>query len=172
MNTPLFFLSYLVLSVMVLGSALAAVTFRNLVHCGLSLAFAFLSLGAFYVLLGAEFIGFVQILVYVGAVAVLIMFVILLARADVVEKAWCWRDFAGRCVGVVVSVGVFLALVISIFRSPSLQVRAPEIAAISIESLGVKLVTDYVLPLQATGLLLTVAVIAAVIFASQEVTKK
>ncbi len=172
MNSPLFFLSYFVLSALVLVTAMAAVSFRNLVHCGLSLAFAFLALGAFYILLGAEFLGFVQILVYVGAVAVLIMFVILLAKPGVEERRWGWRDLVGRFAGVGVSLAVFLALLISVFRSPSLAVKAPEAPVFSIAVLGEKLVTEYVLPLQATGLLLTVAVLAAVIFASQEVTKK
>ena len=63
-----------------LASAVAAMSLRNLVHCALALTVTFAGLAAFYLQLDAQFVGFAQILVYVGAVAILIVFAILLTR--------------------------------------------------------------------------------------------
>ena len=77
---------------------------------------AFLGLAAFYFLLGAEFVGLVQVFVYVGAVAVLIVFTILLTRRED-------EDVAGfNWGGVIVAVAVFAGLVWSILKTPSLAV--------------------------------------------------
>src|SRR6185503_8626204 len=67
--------------------AIAAMTLRNLVHCALSLVVAFGGLALAYFQLGAEFVAFAQILVYVGAVAILIVFAILLTRGAEMQNA-------------------------------------------------------------------------------------
>src|SRR5271157_4179756 len=72
----------LVLAVVTLVGACAAMTLRNLVHCALALAVAFAGIGTIYLNLGAQFLGLAQLLVYVGAIAVLIVFVILLTRGS------------------------------------------------------------------------------------------
>ena len=64
-----------------LASAVAAMSLRNLVHCALMLTVTFAGLAAFYLQLGAQFVGFAQILIYIGAVAILIVFAILLTAA-------------------------------------------------------------------------------------------
>ena len=78
MNTAAFF----VIAILTLAAALAAATLPKLVHAALCFALAFVGVAAFYFLLGAEFVGLVQVFVYVGAVAVLIVFTILLTRRD------------------------------------------------------------------------------------------
>src|ERR1700749_5233048 len=70
----------LVLAGLTLVGACAAMMMRSLVHCALALAVAFAGIGTLYLYLGAQFLGLAQLLVYVGAVAVLIVFVILLTR--------------------------------------------------------------------------------------------
>src|SRR5687767_5354140 len=84
----------------------AALSFRNPVHCALCLVLAFAGLAAFYLQLGAEFVGFAQILVYIGAVAILIVFAILLTRTSEVEEASRASPWAGLAVAAI----VFLAL--------------------------------------------------------------
>ncbi len=99
-------LPFVVIAVITLAGALAAATLPNLVHAALSLVLAFLGVAAFYFLLGAEFIGLVQIIVYVGAVAVLIVFTILLTRPAAGHRGdltgagcwWRWRCWPG-CFG-------------------------------------------------------------------------
>src|SRR5258707_10595701 len=72
--------TFLILSAVTLIGACAAMVLRGLVHCALALAVAFAGLGTLYLNLGAQFLGLAQLLVYVGAIAVLIVFVILLTR--------------------------------------------------------------------------------------------
>src|ERR1700721_3463719 len=72
--------AFLILAIMTVLAACAAMTLRGLVHCALAMAIAFAGLGTLYLNLGAQFLGLAQLLVYVGAIAVLIVFVILLTR--------------------------------------------------------------------------------------------
>src|SRR6266542_2541223 len=73
--------TFAIIGALTLASAVAAMTLRHLVHCGLSLTLAFGGLAVLYLRLDAQFVGFAQVLVYVGAVAVLIVFAILLTRS-------------------------------------------------------------------------------------------
>src|SRR5712692_1079979 len=75
--------AFIVIAIVTLAAALAAASLPKLIHAALSFALAFVGVAAFYFLLGAEFVGLVQVFVYVGAVAVLIVFTILLTRRDV-----------------------------------------------------------------------------------------
>src|SRR5919112_6045710 len=74
--------AFIVIAIFTLSGALAAACLRKLIHAALCLVVAFIGLAGFYFLLGAEFVGLVQIFVYVGAVAVLIVFTILLTRRE------------------------------------------------------------------------------------------
>ena len=74
-------LPFAIIAVLTIASAVAAMTLRNLVHCALALTVTFVGLAAAFLQLGAEFAGLAQILVYVGAVAILIVFTILLTRS-------------------------------------------------------------------------------------------
>src|SRR5262247_2783081 len=78
---------FLIIGAVTAGSAIAAMSLRNLVHCALSLVVTFVGLAALYLQLNAEFVGFAQILVYVGAVAILIVFAILLTRSSEVASS-------------------------------------------------------------------------------------
>ena len=139
---------------------------RNLVHCALSLAITFAGLAALYLQLDAEFIGFAQILVYVGAVAILIVFAILLTRgseppSDSIYSPKWW-------VGLGVAATVFAligAVVLESKALPSQQVSSP---VTTVRQLGDQLMTKYVLPLEVLGLLLTAALLGAMILAMQE----
>ena len=74
--------AFIIIAVLTLSAALAAATLSKLIHAALSFAVAFVGVAAFYFLLGAEFVGLVQVFIYIGAVAVLIVFTILLTRRD------------------------------------------------------------------------------------------
>src|SRR5215471_14394132 len=97
-------LSFAIIAVLTVGSGIAAMTLRNLVHCALALTVTFAGLAAFYLQLDAQFVGFAQILVYIGAVAILIVFAILLTRGSeqpqqqAFSRAW----ISGAAVALVV----------------------------------------------------------------------
>src|SRR3954470_25075024 len=137
--------AFIFIAVFTLSGALAAACLRKLIHAALCLVVAFLGLALFYFLLGAEFVGLVQIFVYVGAVAVLIVFTILLTRHDA-EKV---RGFNWS--GVVVALAVFGALLWAILKTPLVSTEASPIAALTVRRIGEALMTDYVWPLQCIG---------------------
>lgn len=161
--------AFAIIAALTLVSAIAAMSFRNLVHCALSLAVAFAGLAALYLQLGAPFVGWAQVLVYIGAVAILIVFAILLTRSSettpqpVISKSWV--------AGIAVAVLVFGMLTTAILSSP-VPMRFPprNKPEPKVHKIGTQLMTRYVLPLEAIGLLLTAAAIGAVIIAMHEKT--
>ena len=147
----------------------AALSFRNPVHCALCLALAFAGLAAFYLQLGAEFVGFAQILVYIGAVAILIVFAILLTRASEVGEEK--RDFPWSGIGVAAI--VFFTMASAVCMSAlAARVPAKEVKT-TVKQLGMQMFQgSYVLALEVAGLLLTAALIGAAVIALQESPKR
>ena len=91
-------LGFISIAVLTLASAVAAMSLRSLVHCALMLMVTFAGLAAFYLQLGAQFVGFAQILIYIGAVAILIVFAILLTRSDGAPGSLrFFLRWSGRC---------------------------------------------------------------------------
>ncbi len=162
--------AFVILALVTLVCAIAAMSLRNLIHCALCLALTFAGPASLYLQLNAQFVGFAQILVYVGAVAILIVFAILLTRNSepsaqpIAASPW----IASIGVGLL----VFGALAVSI-RSSSVAVRkiSPP-SEPTVRKIGEELMTNYVLPLEVMALLLTAAMIGAVIIAMQERKEK
>src|ERR1700756_1468953 len=142
-----------IIAALTLVSGIAAMSLRNLVHCALCLAVTFAGLAALYLQLGAPFVGWAQILVYVGAVAILIVFAILLTRSSestpqpVLSRSWI--------VGVAVALMVFGVLTKVILSSSIARHEPSTISEPTVREIGNQLMTRYVLPLEAIGLLLT-----------------
>ena len=167
-------LPYIILALLTIGSAVAAMTLRNLVHCALALAVTFAGLAAFYLQLDAQFAGFAQLLVYVGAVAILVVFAILLTRGSEAPQQPIFP--AGSLLGVGIAVVVFGVLAFAIRSSSLAGVEVPfapdaTVREIGVRQIGDQLMTRYVLPLEVVGLLLTAALIGAVIIALREEPK-
>src|SRR5271168_1646443 len=100
-----------ILAAVTLSGAVAAITLRNLVHCALALTVAFAGLATLYLSLDAEFAGLAQLLVYVGAIAILIVFAILLTpSAPDSEAAARPRITPSGLVGLIMALAVFAIL--------------------------------------------------------------
>jgi NADH-quinone oxidoreductase subunit J len=159
-------LPFFILSVLTIIGAAAALTLRNLVHCVLALMLAFVGLAGLYLQLDAQFIGFAQILVYIGAVAILIVFAILLTRGAVsplqpiVSPSWA--------ISSVVSVVVFGVLACSIRSSVAVRHSIPPQPEVTVKQIGNALMSKFALPLEVIGLLLTAALVGAVTIAMQD----
>ncbi len=155
-----------ILGVLTIGGAVAALTLRNLVHCVLALTLSFFGLAGFYLQLSAQFIGFAQVLVYVGAVAILVVFAVLLTRGtesaaeSVFSPSWLWS--------CIVSIAVFGVLAWTIHSSAVSQRELPLQPEASVKQIGDALMSSYALPLEVIGLLLTVALIGAATIAMRE----
>ena len=153
-------IAFVIIGILTLAGALAAATLPRLIHAALSLVLAFLGVAAFYFLLGAEFVGLVQLLVYVGAVAGLIVFTILLTRREQETNAGInWG-------GVMIGLAVFAALMCAIFLTPLNGIAGSQV--LTVKQIGEALMTDYVWPLEAVGGLLTAALIGALVLVLEE----
>jgi NADH:ubiquinone oxidoreductase subunit 6 (subunit J) len=159
-------LTFAILAVLTIAGAAAALTLRNLVHCVLALTLSFLGLAGFYLQLSAQFVGFAQVLVYVGAVAILVVFAVLLTRGaeptsqSIFSPSWLWS--------CIVSIVVFGVLAWTIHSSPVAQRELPLQTEATVKQIGDALMSRYALPLEVIGLLLTVALIGAVTIAMRE----
>jgi NADH-quinone oxidoreductase subunit J len=159
-------LPFAIVAVLTIAAAVAAMSLRNLVHCALALTVAFAGLAAAFLQLDAQFVGFAQILVYVGAVAILIVFAVLLTRGGespektVFSASWFW--------GMLVAVSVFGTLGWAIKSSFASQREPQEEVVATVKHIGDALMTKFVLPLEVIGLLLTAALIGAVIIAMKD----
>lgn len=154
--------AFAIISILTLSAALAAATLPRLMHAALSFAVMFVGISAFFFLLGAEFVGLVQIFVYIGAVAVLIVFTILLTRHDQ-EKT---RGFNWS--GVLVAIAVFAGLIWAVVKTKSVSIASPPIKAVTVHRIGELLMTGYVWPLLCIGVLLTAALIGALILVMED----
>ena len=159
-------LSFYILAAVTVISALAAMSLRNLVHCALCLALSFLGMAGLFLHMNAGFVAFAQILVYVGAVAILIVFAILLTRSA--EPA-----SSPRASSLAFSIPLALvvgAILINAISSTNLPFSANPANAPTVRELGHALMTTHVIPLEVIGLLLTVALLGAIVIALPEQT--
>jgi len=155
---------FIVLSLLTLGAAVMVVTSRNLFRSALWLILAFAGIAALFILLHAEFLAVVQVLIYIGAIATLLIFAIMLSRSlmDPSEPRFNeqWR--------LVVGFGALLfvapaAIVTQIPWPVDLKVVPPD----AIRQLGTDFVGAYVIPFEVASVLLVAALIGAIIVARE-----
>jgi len=159
-------LSFAIFAVFTVAGALAAMILRNLVHCVLALVLAFTGLAGLYIQLGAQFVGFAQILIYVGAVAILVVFAILLTRSH--EPPSRLAVSPGWATSIFVAAAVFGVLAWSIRSSAISALPISPHPEITVRQIGDALMSQFVLPLEVIGLLLTAALVGAVTIAMRE----
>jgi len=162
---------WIISAVAVLGAVLA-VTLRNLVHCVLALILFFIGIAAHYFLLHADFLGTVQILIYVGAVAILILFAIMLTHnvtgTDGPRELLGLKWWSGAAIAAMLAVVLTRAI-----QGDKLAAALPagDRAQSSVAEIGKALVGGWVVPLEAIAVLLTAALIGAVVIALEEIRK-
>jgi NADH-quinone oxidoreductase subunit J len=155
-----------ILSALTVAGALAAVLLKNTVHCALALTMAFAGLALLFLELDAQFAGFAQILVYIGAVAILVVFAILLTRGSETptDGVFSHRPLTG----LIAAAGVFAVLGWAVLGSRSVLPHETAKPTVTVLDIGNALMGRYVLPLEIVALLLTAALIGAVIVAMHE----
>ena len=159
---------YLFASITV-ASAFMVVASRNPVHSVLFLILAFVNAAGLFLLLGAEFLAMILVVVYVGAVAVLFLFVVMMLDVDFAELRQGFLDYLplGGLLGVIFLIEMVLFLGTYYAAPETVHVGASAKAVVSTltntEQLGRVLYTDYVFYFQTAGLVLLVAMIGAII---------
>ena len=154
---------YFVAALTVLGG-LGVVFARNVVHSALFLIMALMAVAAVFILLSAEFLAIVQVLIYGGAVTILILFAMMLTRV---------RDMPGALDGpqrpfAAVAAAAFLAISILAVVSTEWPGETEEVTVIAFSDLGDKLFRNWAVPFEVASLVLLVALIGAIILAREE----
>jgi NADH-quinone oxidoreductase subunit J len=148
----------------VIFGALRVVTTRNVVHAALWLVVVLAGVGASFLLLGAEFVGVTQILVYIGAIVVLFLFGIMLTRAPIgrtVDLTGSW--LSGLLVAVALA-GVLGYVLLDAFGDDELPEETRQLTADVSDSIF----AEYLVPFEAIGILLTAALIGAIVLARRD----
>jgi NADH-quinone oxidoreductase subunit J len=158
-------IAFWILSIVAVTGALLAVRLHNIVYATLSLLILFVALAGIYILLMAEFIAAVQLLVYVGAVGVLILFAIMLTH-HVTGEINQRIDSRGAGWGLAGAAAVFLGLLLPALLKTELP-QQPIVTELipSVKNLGHALMSPYTVSLLVMALLLTAALIGSVVIA-------
>jgi NADH-quinone oxidoreductase subunit J len=158
---------FCLLGAVAVGSALLVALSSNLVHCALWLVVTLGSLAGMYLLLAAEFVAWVQVLIYVGAVVVLLLFALMLTRAPIGIVPDL--NGTGRALAAVVAVATGAVLVTTFaegFRGARLEIRGGDVG--SARSLGGTLFDSWVLPFEILSVLLLAALVGAIVLSRHQ----
>ena len=165
-------IAFFVLTLFVLGGALGVVTTRNLIHGALYLILSLFGVAGYFVLLSAPFLAAVQVLVYIGAIAILIIFAVMLTRSmtsmtETLNRQWWLSALVGVLAFFLLAAGIILPVwgQNSAFAAREIS----DVVATTVD-LGVALVdgNQYVLPFEVASLLLTAAMIGAIVIARDD----
>lgn len=170
MNTLIIVL-FLIFAALILTSAIMTVTVKNIVHAALWLISSFFGVGALYLLMEAEFLGVAQVLIYVGAVSILILFAIMLTRD--LEGSQNRQLTPRWWIALIVPAALFGLLIVPTVMNHAWRLSPPPPAgqppAISgAQQIGTAFMREYFLPFEVAAILLTVAMIGAIVVAFEE----
>jgi NADH:ubiquinone oxidoreductase subunit 6 (subunit J) len=152
------------LATLMIVSALAVVSMKDIIRCGLAMIVCFLALAGIYVILGATIVAATQVLVYIGAISVLILFAIMLTQDKVAPSRLVFQTQAAPAAiaAIILAVLVSLAAVGTDWHAVGARTR------VVTEALARLLFQDYVLPFEVVSVLLLAAVVGGVFIAKRE----
>jgi NAD(P)H-quinone oxidoreductase subunit 6 len=157
-----------ILAVMMLATSLGVVLLSNIVYSAFLLGGVFISISGLYILLNADFVAAAQILIYVGAINVLILFAIMLVnkREDFVDLPKRWIRTSATAL---VCVGLFVLLGTMVLITPwSIDSTSPAVVANTMVEIGKHFFSDYLLPFELASVLLLMAMIGAIVLARRD----
>ncbi len=155
---------FLGLAAALIGFALLVVGMRDIIRCGLAMIAAFGALAGIYVLAGAPVVAAAQVLVYIGAISVLVLFAIMLTQTKVGPSALVFQTQAGWAA----IAAVLLAILIAIAVTATDWTTTAALVVTDTTELATLLFSDFVLPFEVVSVLLLAAVIGGVFLAKRE----
>ncbi|MBP6703088.1 MAG: NADH-quinone oxidoreductase subunit J [Vicinamibacteria bacterium] len=158
-------LGFWILAITLIGSALGVVLTKNLFHSVLWLALGLVSTAGVFLLLDAEFLAAVQVLLYAGGVITVVVFAIVVTEKLVGEKI---AHTSKRLLGGGIVAALIFAMIASLISRAGLDIGRPEATAEATRSIGLLLLTKYLLPFELLAVLLLAGLIAASYFARPE----
>ncbi len=156
-----------IIALVTLAAAAVAMTLRNLIHSALLLVGSWAGIAAFYLWAGAEFAAFAQVLVYVGAVSMVVLFAVLLTRRSRADLEVA-PDAISRGLAALLAGGAVLGVLYGAVFSTRLDVAASAAPAASVREIGKQLMAAHAASLLVVGVILTVALLGAVVIASTD----
>jgi NADH-quinone oxidoreductase subunit J len=164
-------IAFVLIGVVALGSALLVVTSRNLVHAVLWLVVTLGALAAEYLLLTAEFVAWVQVLIYVGAVVVLLLFGLMLTRAPIGDSddLTSGNRWAAAVVAIATA-ATLVTVVVEAFRTSYIHLRGR--SGGTSEVIGGALFRTWVLPFEVISVLLLAALIGAIVLSRTDIGRQ
>ena len=173
---------FYVFSVIAVVSAIMVTVSKNTVHSVFFLILDFISISCLFIMIGAEFLGMIMLIVYVGAVAVLFLFVVMMLNVAQQKNQWFVSKDSSRHIpiGLLISVIIFFELIIVIggwkYKPDSFKSAKSSLenGVSNTHSLGQVLYTDYIHVFQISGMILLIAMIGAIVltFRQREGVKK
>jgi len=157
-------LLFLILAGVMVGAGLLVVTMRDIIRCGLAMIVCFAALAGLYVLAGAPLVAAAQVLVYIGAISVLILFAIMLTQTKAGPSSLVFQT---QAIPAAIA-AVILALLIAVTVTATDWPRAAARIWTDTQALATRLFTEFVLPFEVVSVLLLAAVIGGVFLAKRE----
>ncbi|ATW28035.1 NADH-quinone oxidoreductase subunit J [Candidatus Formimonas warabiya] len=157
-------LGFLALAALAVFSALAVVLSKNIVHSTLFLAASFIGVAGLYMLLNADFLAAVQIIVYAGAVPIMIVFGVMLIHRGSMKQSNLFNS--KPVISVLVALATFALITLMIFKT-NWQTTAQAVPEKTAEHIAELLLGKYVIPFEVVALLLLVALIGAIVIAKE-----
>jgi len=152
------------LAAVMLGAAVLVVTMRDIIRCGLAMIVSFGALAGIYALMGATLLAAAQVIVYIGAISVLVLFAIMLTQTKDAPRALVFQTQSAVAGVTSIVIAVLIALVVSATDWGA----APERIRLATRELSRVLFEEYVLAFEVIGVLLLAAVVGAVFLAKRE----
>lgn len=145
-------------AIVTIGSALIVVTNRNIVHAAFALLFTFLGVASIYIMLGADFVGIVQLIVYVGGILILLLFGVMLTNkiTNVEIKTGTVNIFSA-----IAGVGLFAGALLAAMLNSNWKVEQSELPQQTTGLIGQLLMQEYILIFELLGIILLIALIGA-----------
>jgi NADH:ubiquinone oxidoreductase subunit 6 (subunit J) len=161
-------LSLLVIALLTLGSAAVAMALRNLIHSALLLTLNWMGIAAYFLWAGAEFAAFAQILVYIGAVSMIVLFAVLLTRRSRDGEGAPGPASLGRASAAIVTAGIVCGLLIAAVKSADFVAVRDQAPGLTVKQIGQQLMGPQAAALLVVGVILTVALLGAVVIAAKD----
>lgn len=160
-------ISLIVIALFTLATAAVAMALRNIIHSALLLVASWAGIAAFYLWAGAEFVAFAQVLVYVGAVSMIVLFAVLLTRRSRVEVN-IGTDSLGRAFGAMIVGGAVMGVLGGAIVATDPAMRQTPRSSITVRTLGEQLIGVHTPAVLIVGVILTLALIGAVVLAATD----
>lgn len=159
-------IAFSLLSAVIIGGALFVVVSQNLFRSAIALAFAFLGVAGVYLLLHAEFVAAIQVLIYVGAITVLILFAVMLTSQ--IGSTLPETPQSQKIAGIFCAGGIFLVMVSTILTRSWTTGPAAAVPENALGAIGLLLLTQFLLPFELMSVILLAVLIGAVVIARKD----